>query len=638
MAQSALSLTGRTRPPETSGKPAGPAAPTPSPAERRLKLVIESAPVSLLITDPESKLLAANLASLVLFGVDRLDDVIGKSLDRLIAAEDRERFMAFVGKVCSGESQTLQYDLVLPDGTRRPLETHAVPLRREASAPAAFLGATWDVSEKKRVAAALQQLQQKCDLLEAQRSADRESMEEAVQRARVAHDELAAAQRRMEADVEQQHAQLIDKWNAERDALLAKLAAVNDVEAVHTESTRQWSAERETLLSQLAALSDVERRYAESTNQWNAERDRLLAQLAALNEAEVRRGQATHQWSAEREALLSKLKDAEERHETLAAQLLIEQSTQRSALEQAEREYQDRLAERNIEREQLEKALHERSSERDFLGEALKSAKAAYEALADDRSRIQAALTEAEEQREHQNGQWSAEREGLLARVIALEHAQREHQAALAARNSENQQLERAMNDARACYEEMLAERQRERDELARQLEGTLAESRRDREELGRQLENRLAESRREREELARQLEDRLAESHLERETVARRLDDTLAKSRSDREQLERQFEDMLAKTRSDREGLERRLQEAERQHAAVIEKWQTELAGVLRPLKETSARVERLLTNGNGSSAVMDDDWPPSTNEQKMEGTTTESDGAANEEATWRF
>src|SRR5262245_56952100 len=112
-AQSVLSLTGRARPSDTPERPPAvtPAPTAPSASERRLKLVIESAPVSLLITDAENKVLAANRAALQLFGVDRLDDVIGKTLDRLIAPADRERFVAFVGSVCRGEAGSLQYEL-----------------------------------------------------------------------------------------------------------------------------------------------------------------------------------------------------------------------------------------------------------------------------------------------------------------------------------------------------------------------------------------------------------------------------------------------------------------------------------------------------------------------------------------------
>jgi len=148
--QSILSMVGRGRGPETPEQRPVAVAPAPSASERRLRLVVESAPVSLCILDPEGKVLAANRAALTLLGVERLHDVIGTLLDRLVVTEHRERFTAFVTSVCGGAAGTLQYELAVPGGTLRSVETHAVPLRREASATAAFLGVTWDVSEKKR--------------------------------------------------------------------------------------------------------------------------------------------------------------------------------------------------------------------------------------------------------------------------------------------------------------------------------------------------------------------------------------------------------------------------------------------------------------------------------------------------------
>src|SRR5262245_1210803 len=76
---------------ETAGQ--GEIAPRPVPmknqqddsaAERRLKLIIESAPVSLMIADPSGRVIAANRAALSLFGVERLDAIVGKDFSTLI--------------------------------------------------------------------------------------------------------------------------------------------------------------------------------------------------------------------------------------------------------------------------------------------------------------------------------------------------------------------------------------------------------------------------------------------------------------------------------------------------------------------------------------------------------------------------
>src|SRR5215218_9982900 len=88
-APAALPLTART--------PAGidrivPAAPSParlsasapgaiSATERRLKQIIETAPVSLVVLDEQGRLLAANRAALSLLGLERSDHLVGAGVE-----------------------------------------------------------------------------------------------------------------------------------------------------------------------------------------------------------------------------------------------------------------------------------------------------------------------------------------------------------------------------------------------------------------------------------------------------------------------------------------------------------------------------------------------------------------------------
>src|SRR5262249_24848156 len=108
------------------------AVPTPitTAAERRLRLIIESAPVSLIVVDKSGQGLAANRATLTLFDRRRFEDVVGTSISALAAPESRERLAAFVTRVCDGEAGSVEYPVAWPDGTQRRLETHAVPIRR----------------------------------------------------------------------------------------------------------------------------------------------------------------------------------------------------------------------------------------------------------------------------------------------------------------------------------------------------------------------------------------------------------------------------------------------------------------------------------------------------------------------------
>src|SRR5262249_9591720 len=195
--------------------------------------VIESAPVGLIITDAAGDVLAANRAALTLFGPERLDEVLKKPLNRFVTQEDRERLVGFIGEVCQGRAGTLEYELVRADGTRRVMETRAVPLQREGDAATAFLSATWDVTERKRSANAAQQLNSKYDLVEA----ERDSLKELLREAQSAHEKLL-----------QQRATEQQALDALREAGIRSQAVIGEAEDRHRRLADEWSKERDSLL------------------------------------------------------------------------------------------------------------------------------------------------------------------------------------------------------------------------------------------------------------------------------------------------------------------------------------------------------------------------------------------------------
>lgn len=278
---------------------------TCSEAEARLRLIVESAPVSLLIAGPDGRILAANWAALTLLGAERLDQVVGGGLHKLVAPEDRERVLALADRACRGEPGSLEYDVVVPDGTRRTLETHVVPLRREGFAPAVFLGATWDVSERKRLAAALQQSEARYEVLRAQHVAECEVSKEALRQAETAYDELS----------------------------------------------RGRAAERQALEE---VLADADERARELAETMIGERDRLQV---ALSEAARRHERAADEWARERQVLTTRLREAEEREAVLSTELLADQNAGRAMVEGADSGVQAARAERAAESQCLETAL-----------------------------------------------------------------------------------------------------------------------------------------------------------------------------------------------------------------------------------------------------------------------------------------
>ena len=146
---SSLESTVRTQAALASGatKPAPSAqAPAASATETRLKLIIESAPVSLTITTHDGTIVAANARALKLFDVERLEGLVGTKFDRLVASEEREAVVAAMEQVCKGADTQIVYRVAEGAGAGRAVEMRAVPLRRDGAAPAVCLAATWEVA------------------------------------------------------------------------------------------------------------------------------------------------------------------------------------------------------------------------------------------------------------------------------------------------------------------------------------------------------------------------------------------------------------------------------------------------------------------------------------------------------------
>jgi len=339
--------------------PARGAQPTPSLTELRLRAVVESAPVSLVVVNPECEVLAANQATLALLGVEQLDDVRGQDLGRLVAPEHRQAVTDFVGRVCRGESGSLEYELVGAGDTRRTVETRAVPLQREGITPAAFLGATWDVSERKLPVTAGHEIRAELELLRAQQDAS----EEALRDAKRAYEELQESRtqtRNVLVEAEQQREQLASQLTAayeglettvrdyqdrlraseaqaaEREDLLSKLGAAEEQRAeavaqLHGEqrareaAVEQMAQEHKTTVAALTdrthqleeSLCDIQARHDEALTKARAESEALTSAIAHL---ERRGADLTEAWKAQRDALENNLFAEREHSSALLAE------------------------------------------------------------------------------------------------------------------------------------------------------------------------------------------------------------------------------------------------------------------------------------------------------------------------------
>ena len=113
-----------------------------------LHSIIEAEPECVKLVTARGELLDMNAAGLRMVGASSRESAIGLNVYDLVAEEDRDRFIGFNDRVCAGEGGELSFDIIGLDGTRRSMETIAVPLPREPGGELLHLAITRDVTQR----------------------------------------------------------------------------------------------------------------------------------------------------------------------------------------------------------------------------------------------------------------------------------------------------------------------------------------------------------------------------------------------------------------------------------------------------------------------------------------------------------
>lgn len=112
----------------------------------RLRAIIEATPECVKLVAKDATLLEMNAAGLRMIEADAADSVIGKTAFDLITPECRSEFLAFHQRVCNGTPGSMQYEIIGLKGSRRWLETHAVPLTLGSEEETVHLAITRDIT------------------------------------------------------------------------------------------------------------------------------------------------------------------------------------------------------------------------------------------------------------------------------------------------------------------------------------------------------------------------------------------------------------------------------------------------------------------------------------------------------------
>jgi len=94
-----------------------------------LAAIFEATPECIKIVAPDGGLVQMNAAGLRMIEVDSDTKIEGTSVLSIIAPEFRDDWQAHHKRVCDGEKLTWTFDIIGRAGTRRRMETHAVPFR-----------------------------------------------------------------------------------------------------------------------------------------------------------------------------------------------------------------------------------------------------------------------------------------------------------------------------------------------------------------------------------------------------------------------------------------------------------------------------------------------------------------------------
>jgi PAS domain S-box-containing protein len=110
--------------------------------------MLDALPVCIMLLGPDGSIKEMNAAGLFMVEANSLDRIRDKPFQHIVAPEFRSSFQSLVRKVAGGASESLEYQITGLRGTRRWLDTDAVPYRVDDGSVIAILAVTRDTTER----------------------------------------------------------------------------------------------------------------------------------------------------------------------------------------------------------------------------------------------------------------------------------------------------------------------------------------------------------------------------------------------------------------------------------------------------------------------------------------------------------
>jgi PAS domain S-box-containing protein len=140
-------------------------------SEQQFRAIFEAEPECVKVITADGILQNMNPAGLAMIEADTLEQVLGQCICPLIELAHQQAFLEFTQQVSQGKTTTLEFEITGLKGTRRWLESHAVPLHT-SNETSLILAVTRDVTERKQAEAAVKQLNAELERRVTERTAE----------------------------------------------------------------------------------------------------------------------------------------------------------------------------------------------------------------------------------------------------------------------------------------------------------------------------------------------------------------------------------------------------------------------------------------------------------------------------------